>query len=204
MTIRTILIGALLFQYSLPAQAEARCPSAANWNLHAATAYLLADSESQVASCTSQALLALADPEATPDPTLLTRYLGFMRPDLHGLNMLTIDTVEDFCPGVKALVVAGERSLPALVDVLSANREEHERRNAVRAVKLILHRNSLSTIEFLLDAAEEAPGTAHRRLEDAARLAGAWCGDLELAECDALLDKRLTGLDTASVPGSTR
>ena len=184
----TTLAAALLIYAAVAALAAEPCPMAAEWSETDAAAYLTDDLTSRTDSCTAAALTVLAAPGNSPDPALLAGYVGFLRPDLTGLNMLTIENVEDLCPAVRALVAVGPRALPALLASLKKPLDEHVRRNTVRTVKLIFKRDSVAAMQYLLEESRKEAGQARERLESAAELNLVWCNDAEIATCREIFE----------------
>lgn len=176
-----LLLGGLLIQRSAHA---GTCLQAPGWSSDSAASYLTLDRGSQTPECTAAALRRLAEPGVLPDPALLIRYIDFVQPDAGGMIILQMTNVADLYPAVKALEAVGAPALPVLLDFLKRREvEEHLRRNAVRAIKLIA-KDDAYAIGYLFAAADAESGIAARaRIEQAAKWAFEWCADVNRPAC---------------------
>jgi len=167
--------------------AEAPCEEPEIGTPAGSISYLKLSRSQQSDPCVLAALEILSGPGRSPDPNLLIHYVTFVRPR-EGLHMITIDSVENLYPAVAALVRVGDRALPTLVAALNdeANPEEVDR-NVLRAMKLILARDSAALLRVLIDEARAATREERKRLDDATALASLWCSDEEQSACSELL-----------------
>ncbi len=169
----------------------ADCALATNWSGGAAESYLEQPRDSQTGACTAAALYRLAKPDYSSNPVLLMQYIGFARPNRSGMFSVRLDNVADLYPAVRALVELGPSALPILIDFLKQpSGEDHRRRNAVRAIKLIHPDDPALPIERLLRAAATESGTKKEMLEQAATLAYQWCPDSERPKCELAYNRR--------------
>lgn len=190
-SIRAIALVLSSFPYMSQAAQAADCALAGRWSGAAAASYLAQKRDSQTVGCTAAALYRLARPDYSPNPTMLTEYIDFPRPDASGMIIISLKNVADLYPAVRALVGLGSIALPALLDLLKqSTAEEHVRRNAVRTMKLIHPDDPALPIERLLSAAAAETGTAKHLLEEAARWAYEWCPDSERQECEPAYNAR--------------
>jgi hypothetical protein len=170
------------------------CGIGVNWTPVSAAAYLANPSQGKSDACTARALDLLAEPGASPDTALLIDYIGFVRPGLTGMHVLTIESVQEFFPAVRALVLVGSGSLPDLVGLLVSPLEDTPRRNAVRAIKLIFGSDSVAAIRYILDESKKTGGEARHRLGDVAELLYLWCSEEEMSACREVFEADVLAL----------
>ncbi len=195
---KKLFIGALLVLLCETRGKAFACP-AAEFNVHwrVAQEYLSNVKNVQDDRCVSAALIRLSLPDAKPDPSLLVRYLGFLKPDLQGFLSLQNDNVGELFPAVRALVVTGYPSLSPLIEVLRRpNRDYAIRRNAGRAVRLIYEGRGELAVERIMIAANHEVGPAKELLEEAAFWMYEWCSDKERDACNVAYRKYRDGTNS--------